>query len=177
MKISVVFLVVCSGGRTPERKYSDKEEFMNSAKPSWWEDHSAEARFSWLQTSNEVFFSKYFSGLKAFDKLKPLYVDLIQDAKRISSECTQGSRKRRNTEEGDDLLDNIVVDDIIQDIENLPLSIARWIKYEVHDLGGECEFLGERMVSLSILFSLYILRFALVSTNRSTSILPSLCIL
>ena len=122
---------------------------MNGAQPSWWENQSAEARFLWLRNSNEIFFSKYFSGLKASEKLKPLYVDLIQDANRISSECTPGTRKRRNIEEGDDLVDNIVVGEITQDIENLPLSLARWIKYEVYDLGGECEFLGKRMVSLS----------------------------
>ena len=40
-----------------------------------------------------------------------------------------------------------------KDIKKFTLNFARWIKFQVYDKGGECEFVGSRMVSFYLLSS------------------------
>merc|ERR1712147_417166 len=51
----------------------------------------------WLEKNTNKFFKMHFDGTKAEDNLKPLFEDLIADAKRIEISCDSSdvSRKRR----------------------------------------------------------------------------------
>lgn len=170
MKFSLACLaaVTVNALDDPDRKYTNKNTFMVSNPPKWWNNHGAEKRHQQLVRNTDKLFDAHFPGMKAEEKLKLLYEDLINDAFRIKGSCEPGSsRKRRaftDQEEGDDeaaaeeevdqdpLEDDSnsktrkVVGEINADAKKYNLNVARWIKYEVYDLGGECEFLGLKML-------------------------------
>jgi len=169
MKFSLACLAAAAVNalEDPDRKYTNKNTFMVSKPPKWWNKHSADKRHEMLEKNTNRFFSTHFPGMLAESNLKPLFEDLIADAERIKGSCEPGpSRKRRGftaTEEGDnvDATDDDtdpleddsnsktrkVVGEIKADAQKYALNVARWIKYEVYDLGGECEFLGLRMLT------------------------------
>ena len=181
MKFSLACLaaVTANALEDPDRKFTNKNTFMVSNPPKWWNKHSAEKRHQQLERNTDRFFDSHFPGMKAEDNLKLLFVDLISDAARIKGSCEQdSSRKRRaftDKEEGDDEEADVddedpmtvgtntrkVVGEIVPDAKKYALNVARWIKYEVYDLGGECEFLGLRMVMIP--FNLTELTFFLSS--------------
>jgi len=169
MKLSLACLaaVAVNAQEDDDKKFSNKNTFMVSNPPKWWNKHSSDKRMDWLEKNTNKFFSMHFDGLTAESQLKPLFEDLLEDATRIKTECSQlGNRKRRaftaDEEEGQeyavddegDPMDNQsaaggtrkVTGDIKADAKKYTLNVARWIKYEVYDLGGECEFLGKRML-------------------------------
>ena len=154
-----------------DKKFSNKNGFMNSSPPKWWNKHSSDKRMEWLEKNTNKFFKMHFDGTKAEDNLKPLFEDLIADARRIEISCDSSdvSRKRRafsaddeeENDDGDATADEgdpmdadtsaangtrKVTGAIKKDAKRHSLNIARWIKYQVYDQGGECEFLGLRMV-------------------------------
>ena len=171
MKFSLACLaaVAVNAQEDDDKKFSNKNTFMVSNPPKWWNKHSADKRMEWLEKNTNKFFNMHFDGMKAEDNLKPLFEDLLDDAARIKTECSQlGNRKRRAftadedegqedavADEGDPMAPDTsaangtrkVTGDIKNDAKKYTLNVARWIKYEVYDLGGECEFLGKRMVS------------------------------
>jgi len=169
MKFSLAFLaaVAVNAQEDDDKKFSNKNTFMVSNPPQWWNKHTAQKRMDWNVKNTNKFFSMHFAGMKAEDNLKPLFEDLLEDAARIKTECSQlGNRKRRaftadeeehqedaTADEGDPMTTTSASDgtrkvtgDIKADAKKYTLNVARWIKYEVYDLGGECEFLGKRML-------------------------------
>ena len=119
----------------------------------------------------------HFDGQKPQENLKPLFDDLIEDSLRIHGSCNPATlrhygRKRRQVPDTTDPkledisdwrlevdeTDPMVEDpntiemrrmsgDIEKDNKKLTLNLARWIKFNIYDQGGECEFLGNRLVS------------------------------
>jgi len=173
MKFSLACLaaVAVNAQEDDDKKFSNKNTFMVSNPPKWWNKHSADKRMEWLEKNTNKFFKMHFDGTKAEDNLKPLFEDLIADAKRIEISCDSSdvSRKRRafsaddedENDDGDATADEgdpmdadtsaangtrKVTGAIKKDAKRHSLNIARWIKYQVYDQGGECEFLGLRMV-------------------------------
>ena len=166
MKFSLALLAAASAAPDDDRKYVNKNSFMNSNPPRWWNKHSAAKRHEWLANNVEKFFDTHFGpDAKAQTRLKNMFVDAVEDLAVYKAKCEADGRKRRDAEEhqgytdgeaaedGQDPLDEVqqdtrkVTGDIEADIVKLPLNIARWAKFEVFDLGGECKFLGKRAVS------------------------------
>ena len=166
MKFTLALLAAASANPDEDRKYVNKNSFMSSNPPRWWDNHSSQKRHDWLIKNVDKFFEAHFApDGKAQKKLKPLFEDLIDDLEKYKANCNPDARKRREAEEqqgytdgeapedGEDPLDEVeqgtrkVTGNIDKDITKLPLNIARWAKYEVFDLGGECRFFGRRAVS------------------------------
>ena len=43
---------------------------------------------------------------------------------------------------------SFLIGEVNKDIEKYTKNIGRWAKFMIFDQGGECEFLGERLVSV-----------------------------
>ena len=180
MKFSLACLaaVTVNALENPDRKYTNKNTFMVSNPPKWWNKHDAAKRHQQLERNTGKFFDAHFPDMKASNRLKPLFADLIADAAKIKDSCEPGSSRRRRAftaqMEGDDAVveddqdpleddsnskTRKVVGEITSDAAKYALNVARWIKYEVYDLGGECEFLGFKMVRLKINFNFLLNHF------------------
>lgn len=171
MKVSLACLAAVTVAAPEEKKFVNKSKFMTSEPPKWWNKIPAVPdRFEWNQDNTDKLFSIHFAGKPASVHLKKSFEDLLEDAIRIKSSCSSGRKRRAfsnddeqeddydedsyEDEEGDPMADTNgdiatrkVVGNIKKDIKKYTLNIARWIKYEVYDLGGECEFLGHKMLA------------------------------
>merc|ERR1712242_108010 len=150
MKFSLACLAAAAVA--DERKFSNNDDFMASSPPSWWDKFTPAERHGFLSKNNELMFDAYLPG-KASLKLKPLFADLIADMARIKDSCQPGSssRKRRSADEGEDPMaggdrNSFLIGDVNKDIEKYTKNIGRWAKFMIFDQGGECEFLGERLI-------------------------------
>merc|ERR1712128_338218 len=173
-------------GEDDDKKFSNKNTFMVSNPPQWWNKHNAQKRMDWNVKNTNKFFSMHFAGMKAEDNLKPLFEDLLEDAARIKTECSQlGNRKRRaftadeeegqeesTADEGDPMTATSASDgtrkvtgDIKADAKKYTLNVARWIKYEVYDLGGNASSLASECLSVLIVFDS---TFTTPTANRLT---------
>lgn len=166
MKFSLA-LLAATATANDDKKYINKPNFMSSSPPRWWGNMEAEDRIGWIGRQNRKLFKLHFDGGKPQEKLQPLFADLIDDAGRIYQSCSAGSRKRRAftqndpegqeeavADEGDPMVEDPdrveprrMSGDIEKDNKKLTLNLARFIKYNIYDQGGECEFLGHRLVS------------------------------
>jgi hypothetical protein len=157
MKFSLACLAAAAVA--DERKFSNNEDFMLSSRPSWWDNYTPAERHGFLGKNNELIFDAYLPG-KASQNLKPLFADLIDDMERIEAGvgqpggCEQGARrKRRSADEDEDPMaggerKSFLNGEVDHDIEKYTKNIARWALYMIYDMGGECEFLGERLVCI-----------------------------
>ena len=165
MKFSLA-LLAATATANDDKKYINKPNFMSSSAPGWWSNKEPVERNDWLKKQNKKLFKMHFDGQKPQQKLKPLFDDLIEDSLRIYNECNS-SRKRRaftaedpegqeeaTADEGDPMVEDPnaigtrrMTGDIEKDNKKLTLNLARFIKYHIYDLGGECGFLGHRLVS------------------------------
>ena len=158
MKFSLACLAAAAVA--DERKFSNNDDFMASSPPSWWNNYTPAERHGFLSKNNGLIFDAYLPG-KASIRLKPLFADLINDMAKIEQGCAPGSgRKRRSDDDGEDPMadgdrKSFLKGNVDNDIELYTKNIARWIKYMISDQGGECEFLGERLVRLLIIRAFY----------------------
>ena len=136
--------------------------FLTKDPPKWWDDKSTADRYLALVENTELVFNTYLPN-RASRKLKPLFVDLIEDMKRIADKCVPGStRKRRSDSDETHLVDQIyegedpmaggersyLSGNVDKDTDKYTKDVARWTKWVIYDQGGLCKFLGHRMVSL-----------------------------
>ena len=195
MKVSLACLAAVTIAAPEEKKFVNKSKFMQSEPPKWWPREPAyPERFQWNQENTEKLFSIHFADKPASLNLKPLFEDLLADAEKIYSLCAPGRKRRAFTSDDDDyeeddyeddsdpmdestgdLSTRKVVGNIKKDIKKYTLNIARWIKYEIYDKGGECEFLGHRMVSCNTLLSVF--NSHLACSYRQTQMVRSLRLL
>ena len=159
-----------------DRKFTNKEDFMNSKTPSWWNDFSPEKRMNWIKNAPSKFFDMHFQRISAGNvRLRSLFLDIAGDIDRIRSRCSKNNkntiRVRRRTEEFNDRIENIndaVINedsdpmnekinilgrklrgDIAGDIQHFISHQGRFIMEEIYRKGGNCEFIGVRLVSIS----------------------------
>ena len=148
-----------------DRKFSNDDKFMASSPPDWWNNYTPAQRHEFLSKNNDLIFAAYLPN-KGTKKLKPLFADLIEDMVRIEGSCAPGQRRKRRSADDDDEdpmaggeRKSFMKDSVKETIEVYTKNVARWVKYMVYDQGGECGFLGERMVSFSVVcisFNLYL---------------------
>ena len=144
-----------------ERFFTNKPEqeeggFLTKSPPKWWYDHSTDEWHSFLYQKTETVFDAYLPG-KASEKLKPLFVNLIDHMAKIADKCAPGStRKRRSDSDETHLIDQIherddsksyLTGNVNTDTDKYTKDVARWTKWVIYDQGGKCEFLGKRLVS------------------------------
>ena len=167
MKFSLALLAAtATANNGDDKKYINKPNFMSSSPPRWWANMEAEDRITWIGKQNRKLFKMHFDGGKPQENLKPLFDDLIADAGRIFQSCNAGRKRRAFTQDDPEGQEEAVADegdpmvedpttvetrrmsgDIEKDNKKLTLNLARFIKYNIYDQGGECEFLGHRLVS------------------------------
>jgi len=168
MKVSLACLAAVSIAAPDEKKFVNKSKFMTSQPPKWWNNIPAHPdRFEWNQDNTEKLFDIHFDGKPASIHLKTAFEDLLDDAERIMANCASGRKRRAFSSDeedyedteyddesdpmdkstGGDLSPRKVVGNIKKDIKKYTLNVARWIKYEIYDKGGECEFLGHKMLA------------------------------
>lgn len=158
-----------------DRKFTNKEDFMNSKTPSWWNDFSAEKRMNWIKNAPSKFFDMHFQRVSAGNvRLRSLFLDIAGDIDRIRTRCSKNNkntiRVRRRTEEFNGRIENIndaVINedsdpmnekinilgrklrgDIAGDIQHFISHQGRFIMEEIYRKGGNCEFIGVRLVSI-----------------------------
>ena len=164
-----------------ERFFTNKPEyeeggFMTKSPPKWWNDHSTDEWHSFLYRKTETVFDAYLPG-KASLKLKPLFVNLIEQMAKIADKCAPGSkRKRRSDSDETHLVDqiherddskNYLTGKVDTDTDKYTKDVARWAKWVIYDQGGKCEFLGLRLVSQTLfLIQGLTLYLQLVRTDR-----------
>ena len=160
-----------------DRKFTNKEDFMNSKTPGWWNDFSADKRMHWIKNAPNKFFDMHFQRISAGNvRLRSLFLDIAGDIDRIRSRCSKNNkntiRMRRRTDEFNAQMENInetiglnedsdpmnekinilgrkLRGDIAGDIHNFISHQGRFIMEEIYRKGGNCEFIGVRLVSIS----------------------------
>ena len=169
MKFSLALLAAtATANNGDDKKYINKPNFMSSEPPRWWGNMGAEDRIGWIGRQNRKLFKLHFDGGKPQDNLKKLFDDLIADASVIYENCRPGAGRKRRAftaedpegqeeavaDEGDPMVEDPTTvetrrmsGDIEKDNKKLTLNLARWIKYNIYDLGGQCEYMGHRLVS------------------------------
>lgn len=156
-----------------DRKFTNKEDFMNSKTPSWWNDFSAGERIHWIKNAPNKFFDMHFQRISAGNvRLKSLFLDIAGDIDRIRRRCPKNNknttRMRRRTDEFDTQIENNIGlnedsdpmnekinilgrklrGDIAGDIQHFISHQGRFIMEEIYRKGGNCEFTGVRLVSI-----------------------------
>lgn len=177
MKVFVVLTAVALA--KSDRKFTNKEDFMNSKTPTWWKDFSADKRMYWIQNAPNKFFDMHFPRISAGNvRLRALFLDIAEDVDRIRGRCRKNNknniRMRRRTDEfrgpllngsnisgmeldddSDPMSEQINIlgrklrGDIAGDIHNFVSHQGRFIMEEIYRKGGNCEFVGVRLVSFS----------------------------
>ena len=80
MKFSLACLA--SAAVANERKFSNNDDFMASGAPSWWDDHTPAERHAFLYENTNIIF-RYHLYVRASRRLKPLFVNLIDQMAKI----------------------------------------------------------------------------------------------
>ena len=172
MKVLMVLAAIISA--KSDRKFTNKEDFMNSKTPSWWKDFSADKRMNWIKNAPIKFFNMHFPRISSGNvRLRALFLDIAGDMDRIRGRCRNNNniRTRRRTDEfkppienetnfdmglDDDsdpmgekinILGRKLRGDIASDIHNFVSHQGRFIMEEIYRKGRNCEFVGVRLVS------------------------------
>jgi len=158
-----------------DRKFTNKEDFMNSKSPIWWNDFSADNRIHWIKNAPNKFFDMHFQRISAGNvRLRSLFLDIAGDIDRVRRRCSKNNKNstriRRRTDEFDTKIENItnfsgdsdpmnktinvlgrkLRGNISDDIQHFIGHQGRFIMEEIYRKGDNCEFIGVRLVSTMI---------------------------
>jgi len=149
-------------GEVEERRFTEKW-FIKGPMPNNWYDHPPQSRLQWATSKVKVgnkknIFDQYFTIMKKDgakrreNNVEGRLLGFLKKVKAESQPCLNPSqttgRKRRSTSAIEDR--TTWTGDAGADLEQWFLNIARYLKYEMFDKGGdlpgECKFEGLRLI-------------------------------
>lgn len=160
MKLSSIALFAAASASSigEERKFTNDPDFMTGDAVEWWPNNSANKRYKWISNRVNRFFNNWYSDLDASeDKIEKYVKKTLAQSKQALERCNPeefaalDNRKRREVEDDGDFMDESERDsqdgiDFFRDHKKVMNAIARFVKYEVYDLGEKCTFPGLRIL-------------------------------
>ena len=148
MKLSLCLAALVTAD---ERKFTNKDDFMNAETPGWWTTKPAVDKMATLECKRADYFSTYFGSTTP--RIQQLWADAISDIEEVVNKrvcLNDPSRRRRDAEEerGYNACTDWKQNDVWTDTDFFMKFVGTFVREVIYrDDQAHCQRLGYRIVS------------------------------